>query len=161
VGVLNIHYRTVYYVYYITHRCLLPTVLQVCVLALALFYIHEEVVQYLMEVKMESSRVSTSIASVHTSPSQASADTHTTTELQSTSVSGNQPASTTTHADTQATATEHGTEKPPSMMALYADVAVEHLMDIWNILDVIAFFGTVAGYTGLVSNYIWQYCTDL
>jgi hypothetical protein len=113
-----------------------------------------EVVQYLMEVKMESSRVSTSIASVHTSPSQASADTHTTTELQSASASGNQPASASTHADShadsRAMATEHSTEKPPSMMSLYADVAVDHLMDIWNILDVIAFFGTVAGYTGLV-----------
>jgi hypothetical protein len=131
-----------YYDYYITHRCLLPTLMQVCVLALALFYIHEEVVQYLMEVKMESSRVSTSIASVHTSASQASADTHTTTELPSTSASGNQP-------EVQAAATEHSTEKPPSIMSLYADVAVDHLMDIWNILDVIAFFGTVAGYTGL------------
>jgi hypothetical protein len=36
------------------------------------------------------------------------------------------------------------------MMSLYADVAVDHLMHLWNILDVIAFFGTVAGYTGLV-----------
>jgi hypothetical protein len=149
-GLVYTHTYTAYYDYYITHRCLLPTLMQACVLALALFYIHEEVVQYLMEVKMESSRVSTSIASVHTSPSQASADTHTTTQPQSTSLPGNHPASTSTHADTQATATEHSTEKPPSMISLYADVAVDHLMDIWNILDVIAFFGTVAGYTGLV-----------
>jgi hypothetical protein len=149
-GLVYTHTYTAYYDYYITHRCLLPTLMQVCVLALALFYIHEEVVQYLMEVKMESSRVSTSIASVHTSPSQACADTHTTTQPQSTSVSGHQPASASTHADTQGTVTELSAEKPPSMMSLYADVAVNHLMDIWNILDVIAFFGTVAGYTGLV-----------
>jgi hypothetical protein len=127
--------------------------MQVCAGAGAVLHF-EEVVQYLMEVKMESTRVSTSIALVHTSPSQVSVDTHATTESQSTSVSGNQPASTITHADshadTQATATEHSTEKPPSMIALYADVAVDHLMDIWNILDVIAFFGYVAGYTGLV-----------
>jgi hypothetical protein len=149
-GLVYTHTYTAYYDYYITHRCLLPTLMQVCVLALALFYIHEEVVQYLMEVKMESARVSTSISSIHASSLQASADTHATTQSQSKSVSGNQPASTSTHADSQATATEHSTEKPPSMMSLYADVAVEHLMDIWNILDVIAFFGTVAGYTGLV-----------
>jgi hypothetical protein len=67
--------------------------LQTLVLCLAVYYIYEEFVQYLTEVRMRNQTVS---------------------------------------------------------MWSYLEVACDHLMDIWNILDVIAFFGTCIGYACLL-----------